>query len=71
MPARTLCQKFFRYALAPFHQYRQNALIDATIALTRGASLILTSIVRYMPGAAKVKNKIKRAYRLTRQRCTT
>lgn len=29
MPARTLCQKFFRGALNPFHQYRQNALLDA------------------------------------------
>jgi hypothetical protein len=64
MPVRTLCQKFFRDALAPFHQYRQNALIDATAALTRGASLTLTSIGRYMPGVAQVKNKIKRADRL-------
>ncbi len=39
MPARTLCQKFFRGALSLFHQYRQNALLDATVALTRGASL--------------------------------
>ncbi len=71
MPVRTLCQKFFRDALAPFHQYRQNALIDATAALTRGASLILTSIVRYIPGATQVKNKIKRADRLPRPRRTT
>lgn len=64
MPARALCQKFFRRALAPFHQYRQNALLDATVALTRGASLSLTSIGRYLPGAAQVKNKIKRVDRL-------
>ncbi|ECJ2646170.1 IS4/IS5 family transposase, partial [Salmonella enterica] len=55
MPARTLCQKFFRGALSPFHQYRQNALLDATVALTRGASLTLTSIGRYLPGSAQVK----------------
>ncbi|EHW7085124.1 transposase, partial [Salmonella enterica] len=64
MPARTLCQKFFRGALSPFHQYRQNALLDATVALTRGASLTLTSIGRYLPGSAQVKNKIKRVDRL-------
>ena len=64
MPARTVCQKFFRDALAPFHQYRQNALLDATVALTRGASLTLTSIGRYLPGPAQVKNKIKRVDRL-------
>lgn len=64
MPARTLCQKFFRDALNPFHQYRQNALLDATVALTRGASLTLTSIGRYLSGSAQVKNKIKRVDRL-------
>ncbi|HFF1622118.1 TPA: IS4 family transposase, partial [Yersinia enterocolitica] len=64
MPARTVCQKFFRDALAPFHQYRQNALLDATVALVRGASLTLTSIGRYLPGPAQVKNKIKRVDRL-------
>lgn len=64
MPARALCQKFFRRALAPFYQYRQNALLDATVALTRGASLSLTSIGRYLPGTAQVKNKIKRVDRL-------
>ena len=31
MPARHVCQNFFRDALAPFHNYRQNALLDATI----------------------------------------
>ena len=64
MPVRTVCQKFFRGALAPFHQYRQNALLDATVALTRGASLTLTSIGRYLPGGAQVKHKIKRVDRL-------
>lgn len=64
MPARTLCQKFFRGALNPFHQYRQNALLDSTVALTRGTSLTLTSIGRYLPGSAQVKNKIKRVDRL-------
>lgn len=64
MPARQVCQKFFRGALAPFHQYRQNALLDATTALTRGASLTLTSIGRYLPGSAQVKHKIKRVDRL-------
>ena len=60
MPARQVCQNFFRGALAPFHKYRQNALLDATIALINGASLTLTSIGRYLPGNAQVKNKIKR-----------
>ncbi|MBX9477114.1 IS4 family transposase [Yersinia enterocolitica] len=64
MPARKVCQNFFRGALAPFHQYRQNALIDATVALTRGASLTLTSIGRHLPGTAQVKHKIKRVDRL-------
>ncbi|UNK27453.1 IS4 family transposase [Serratia plymuthica] len=64
MPARTVCQKFFRDALAPFHQYRQNALLDATVALIHGASLTLTSIGRHLPGSAQVKNKIKRVDRL-------
>lgn len=64
MPARQVCQNFFRDALAPFHKYRQNALLDATIALINGASLTLTSIGRYLPGTAQVKNKIKRVDRL-------
>ncbi|EAO2083487.1 IS4 family transposase [Salmonella enterica] len=64
MPARQVCQNFFRDALAPFHKYRQNVLLDATIALINGASLTLTSIGRYLPGAAQVKNKIKRVDRL-------
>jgi hypothetical protein len=64
MPARKLCQKFFQDALAPFHQYRQNALVDATVALLNGASLTLTSIGRFLPGQAQVKNKIKRVDRL-------
>ncbi|HEY3985557.1 IS4 family transposase [Cedecea sp.] len=64
MPARQVCQNFFRDTLAPFHKYRQNALLDATIALINGASLTLTSIGRYLPGAAQVKNKIKRVDRL-------
>ncbi|ECD8848955.1 IS4/IS5 family transposase, partial [Salmonella enterica subsp. enterica] len=49
MPARQVCQNFFHGALAPFHKYRQNALLDATIALINGASLTLTSIGRYLP----------------------
>jgi len=64
MPARQVCQNFFRDALAPFHKYRQNALLDATIALMNGASLTLTSIGRHLPGMAQVKNKIKRVDRL-------
>ncbi|MBI3311131.1 MAG: IS4/IS5 family transposase, partial [Serratia liquefaciens] len=64
MPARTVCQKFFRDALAPFHQYRKNALLDATTALINGASLTLTSIGRHLSGPAQVKNKIKRVDRL-------
>lgn len=64
MPARQVCQNFFHDALAPFHKYRQNALLDATIALINGASLTLTSIGRYLPGPAQVKNKIKRVDRL-------
>lgn len=64
MPVRQVCQNFFRDALAPFHKYRQNALLDATIALINGASLTLTSIGHYLPGTAQVKNKIKRVDRL-------
>ncbi|MGJ0480211.1 IS4 family transposase [Pantoea agglomerans] len=64
MPAHQVCQKFFRDSLLPFHKYRQNALLDATTALINGASLSLTSIGRFMPGGAQVKNKIKRADRL-------
>lgn len=48
---------------APFHKYRQNALIDATVALMNGASLTLTSIGHFLPGKAQVKNKIKRVDR--------
>ncbi len=47
MPARKVCHNFFKDSLAPFHKYRQNALIDATIALINGASLTLTSIGRF------------------------
>ncbi|OKB64193.1 IS4 family transposase [Serratia marcescens] len=64
MPVRKVCQNFFRNALAPFHKYRQNALIDATVALINGASLTLTGIGRFLPGQAQVKNKIKRVDRL-------
>lgn len=64
MPAYQVCQNFFRDALAPFHKYRQNALLEATLALINGASLTLTSLGRYLPGAAQVKNKIKRVDRL-------
>lgn len=64
MPVHKVCQNFFRDALAPFHQYRQNALMDATVALINGASLTLTSIGRFLPGSAQVKNKIKRIDRL-------
>ncbi|EBP3214995.1 type VI secretion system baseplate subunit TssG, partial [Salmonella enterica subsp. arizonae] len=28
MSARQVCQNFFCGALAPFHKYRQNALLD-------------------------------------------
>lgn len=64
MPVRRICQNFFRYALAPFHKYRQNALLDSTIALINGASLTLTCIGRFLPGHAQVKHKIKRVDRL-------
>lgn len=33
--------ELFREALKPFHRYRQAALLDAAIALIRGASLTL------------------------------
>lgn len=59
MPARQVCQNFFHDALTPFHKYRQNALLDATIALFNSASLTPTSIERYLPGTGQVKNKIK------------
>ncbi|EEG5735662.1 IS4 family transposase, partial [Salmonella enterica] len=64
MPVRKVCLNFFRNSLAPFHKYRQNGLIDATVALINGASLTLTSIGRFLPGRAQVKNKIKRIDRL-------
>ncbi|EBX7333475.1 IS4 family transposase [Salmonella enterica subsp. enterica serovar Sandiego] len=64
MSARQVCQNFFCGALAPFHKYRQNALLDATISLINVASLTLTSIGRYLLGTAQVKNKIKRVDRL-------
>ncbi|CDG99544.1 transposase (fragment) [Xenorhabdus bovienii str. feltiae Moldova] len=64
MPVREICHNFFKDALSPFHKYRQNALIDATIALINGASLTLTSIGRFLPGNAHVKHKIKRIDRL-------
>ena|SRR5699024_11113561 len=64
MPARKVCQTFFRNALASTHQYRQNAIIDSAAALVGGASLSLTSIGRHLPGPARVKDKIKRVDRL-------
>ncbi len=64
MPVRKVCQNFFRNAFASFHKYRQRALIDATVVLINGASLTLTSIGRFLPGRAQVKNKIKRIDRL-------
>ncbi|ECA1253158.1 IS4 family transposase, partial [Salmonella enterica subsp. enterica serovar Chailey] len=51
MSARQACQSFFCGALVPFHKYRQNALLDASIG-------------RYLPGTAQVKNKIKRVDRM-------
>ncbi|GBO50462.1 hypothetical protein MFFDBJGM_03491 [Pectobacterium versatile] len=44
MPASQVCHKFFSQSLNSLHQYRKNALLDMTVALTRGASLSLTSI---------------------------
>jgi len=64
MPVRKVCQTFFRNALASTHQYRQQALIDSTAALISGATLSLTCIGRYLPGPARVKDKIKRVDRL-------
>lgn len=58
MPTRHVCQNFFRDALAPFHKYLQNSLLDATTALIKGTFLMLTSIRRYLPGNAQVKNKL-------------
>ncbi|MCA6938618.1 IS4 family transposase, partial [Pectobacterium versatile] len=63
MPASQVCHKFFSQPLNSLHQYRKNALLDMTVALTRGASLSLTSIGRYLPGSARVKHKIKRVDR--------
>ena len=60
MPASQVCHKFFSQSLNSIHQYRKNALLDMTVALTRGASLSLTSIGRYLPGPARVKHKIIR-----------
>lgn len=64
MPARSLCQKFFKNILSPLHRYRQNALIDATSAVINGSSLTLTSIGRHLRGSTSVKHKIKRVDRL-------
>ncbi len=44
MPTRHVCQSFIRDALAPFHKYLQNSLLDATTALIKGTFLMLTSI---------------------------
>nr|WP_052038094.1 hypothetical protein [Pectobacterium odoriferum] len=63
MPVRKVCH-FFLNALASTHQYRQHALIDSTTALINGATLSLTRIGRYLPGPARVKDKIKRVDRL-------
>ncbi|WP_042859788.1 IS4 family transposase [Dickeya sp. NCPPB 3274] len=63
MPASQVCHKFFSQSLNSLHQYRKNALLDMTVALTRGASLSLTSIGQYLPGSARVKHKIKRVDR--------
>ncbi len=52
MPVRQVCHNFFRDDLAPFHQYRQNTLIDATVALLNGATLTLTSIGHFLPARA-------------------
>lgn len=56
--------EFFPRCLSSVSQIPQNALLDATLALINGASLTLTSLGRYLPGAAQVKNKIKRVDRL-------
>lgn len=58
MFVRKVCQNFFQNALAPFHKYRQSALMDATVALINGASLTLTSIGRFLPGQARLKTKL-------------
>ncbi|HGY4714613.1 MULTISPECIES: IS4 family transposase [Klebsiella] len=63
MSVSQVCHKFFSQSLNSIHQYRKNALLDMTVALTRGASLSLTSIGRYLPGPARVKHKIKRVDR--------
>ncbi|WFW23098.1 IS4 family transposase [Citrobacter braakii] len=63
MPLHTVCQKFFSTSFAGIHSYRINALVDMSVALSRGADLTLTSLGRYLPGAARVKNKIKRVDR--------
>lgn len=63
MPAAQVCHKFFSQSLNSLHLYRKKALLDMTVALTRGASLSLTSIGRYLPGKAHVKHKIKRVDR--------
>lgn len=64
MPARKVCQNFFRNSLAPFHKYRQNGLIDATTTLINGTSLTRRCVGRYLSGTTLVKNKMKRVYRL-------
>lgn len=64
MSVRKVCQPYFKDALSSLHQYRQNALTDATAAITSGATLILSSIGRFLPGSGQVKNKIKRIDRL-------
>lgn len=63
MPVSQVCHKFFSQSLNSIHQYRKKALLDMTVALTRGASLSLTSIGRHLPGPARVKHKIKRVDR--------
>ncbi len=58
MPTRHVCQNFFRDALAPFHKYLQNSLLDATTALIKGTFLMLTSIRRICPATHKSKTKL-------------
>lgn len=58
-----VCQAFFHNSLSFLHTYRRNALIAMSLSLVHGASLTLTSIGRHLPGAARVKHKIKRVDR--------
>ncbi len=58
MPVRFLCQKFFRNNLAPFYQYHQRVIPDATAALSQGASPSLPVLDAICPVMLSLKTSL-------------